>query len=442
MIAPRRHRLVLTLLLTVAFAARLAGAFWWQAHLPQGTRFAFGDSLTYWALGQQLARGGPFQYGSPNASVFRTPGYPLLLAALFRVVGDDPPVIWARGLGAVMGTLAVGSVYWLARQVFDPATGLASAGLAAVYPGAIATSVFVLSEAAFCPVMVAQLAAWVACWQAADGRRACAWAVAAGVLAGLATLVRPSWLMFVPFGLAAAMFFGRPRRRHLGLGLVMLAGLAAAMSPWWIRNWHVAGRFVPTTLQLGASLYDGLNPEADGSSRMSFVARFEALEKEENGTQKGFEYRLDQRLRHASLAWAAEHPGRVLGLAAVKFIRLWNIWPNVAEHRGWTLRLVTLLSYAPALMLGLAGVWRQRGRGWPVVLTWLPAVYLTALHVVFVSSIRYREPAMLVLLVPAAAVLRNCWIYGRSDACATRRDAERPGSRSHAERGNEKRHAE
>ena len=35
-------------------------------------------------------------------------------------------------------------------------------------------------------------------------------------------------------------------------------------------------------------------------------------------------------------------------------------------------------------------------------LCWLPAVYLTLLHVVFVSSLRYREPAMLALLALAA----------------------------------------
>jgi hypothetical protein len=39
------------------------------------------------------------------------------------------------------------------------------------------------------------------------------------------------------------------------------------------------------------------------------------------------------------------------------------------------------------------------------VLVWLPAVYLTLLHTVFVSSIRYREPAMLCLLTLAGAAI-------------------------------------
>ena len=41
------------------------------------------------------------------------------------------------------------------------------------------------------------------------------------------------------------------------------------------------------------------------------------------------------------------------------------------------------------------------------MLCWLPAVYLTLLHVVFVSSIRYRDPAMLAWLALAGGVIRD-----------------------------------
>ncbi len=53
----------------------------------------------------------------------------------------------------------------------------------------------------------------------------------------------------------------------IGLGTVLI------MAPWWVRNARVYGRFVPTALWSGASLYDGLNPEADGGSAMdAFMA--------------------------------------------------------------------------------------------------------------------------------------------------------------------------
>lgn len=404
------HRTQLALVLLAALMVRLVGAVWWQSRLPPQARFAFGDSESYWVLGQTLARGGPYQFNSPDASVFRMPGYPLLLAGLFRLVGHDPQVLWARGLSAVLGTGAVAAVYWLARQRFDRTPALVAAGLAALYPGAVGMSVFVLSEAPFCPLMLAQLAVWTASWQSTSPRRAAWLAALAGALAGATTLMRPGWLLFVPFGLLLAMVFGCRRARHLALGLVMMAGLIAAMAPWWIRNALVVGRFVPTTLQAGASLYDGLNPQADGSSRMGFVPHFEALENQAPAGQADpYEYRLDRRMLHAAFDWSIEHLRRVAELAAIKFVRMWNVWPNEPEHRGWLLRLVTITTYLPALALGIFGAWRCRRGGWTTALCCLPAVYLTLLHLVFVSSIRYREPAMLALLVLAAgAITKGC----------------------------------
>jgi hypothetical protein len=209
------------------------------------------------------------------------------------------------------------------------------------------------------------------------------------------------------------------------IGVCLLTGLVLAMSPWWIRNVDVTGHFVPTSLQVGASLYDGLNPDATGASNMDFVPRFVALcgtatpGCAEDRTQPGaavphdsFELRLDRRLRAESLAWVAENPGRALQLAGVKFLRMWNFWPNEPRLASWPIRLAVLFTYTPLLFFAIIGAWRTLDRGWPYLLCWLPAVYFTLLHMVFVSSIRYREPAMLALLVLAVgAGIRN-WGLG------------------------------
>ena len=90
------------------------------------------------------------------------------------------------------------------------------------------------------------------------------------------------------------------------------------MSPWWIRNYQVAGQFVPTTLQVGASLYDGLNPQATGASDMRFTTEYHRVQKLDDAaagrSSDGFEVRLDRRLRDDAWAWARTHPGESLGL--------------------------------------------------------------------------------------------------------------------------------
>ncbi len=421
----------LALVLVVALGLRLAAGWWWQSRLGDG-RFGFGDSQSYWTLGRAMARGQPYQTG-PESRVFRTPGYPLLLAPLFVLSGGEPSVLWARAESAVCGTLAVGGVWWLARRLYSSRAGTWGGWMAALYPGAVALGALVLSEAPFLALMLAQLCLWTAAWQAKTGGKAAALSVLTGLTAGAATLVRPSWLLFTPLALAVAVIFGGAgkasdtRGRRAVLGAAILAGLLLAMAPWWIRNARVTGHFVPTTLQVGASLYDGLSPTATGASRMDFVAPMTEAERRHPAAAGGrlsdcFEYRLDRRMRSEALDWARAHPGRVAELAAIKLVRLWNLWPNERQFSTWPIRLAVVLGYLPVLALGLAGAVGSFRRGWPYVLCWLPAAYFTLLHVVFVSSIRYREPAMLALMVLAAGRILDFrfWILDSGSSPKTR----------------------
>ncbi|MHB1033845.1 MAG: ArnT family glycosyltransferase [Pirellulales bacterium] len=401
----------LALLLAVALAARLAAGAWWQTRMPQG--FAFGDSETYWRLGETIARGEPYVFRTAEGHamrIFRTPGYPLLLAAMFRVVGDDPSLAWGRALSAVLGTLTVAGVYGLGRMLFDVRAGLVAGWIAAVYPGAVAMSIFILSEAPFCPLMLAQLILWTAAWKTPHPKRATWLSLAAGLAAGAATLMRPSWLLFTPLAVIAGLIFAgqRPRQALLAAGLA--AGLVLTMAPWWIRNATLTGHFVPTTLQVGASLYDGLSRHATGASNMNFASEFVISQGKlpplsKAGTDIDFEYGLDREMREASLVWAKANPRRVAELAGIKFLRMWNIWPNEPMFSRWPVRLAVMVGYVPVMALGLAGAWKFSRRGLPYALCWLPAVYFTLLHMVFVSSLRYREPAMLGWIVLAAGAL-------------------------------------
>jgi hypothetical protein len=121
-----------------------------------------------------------------------------------------------------------------------------------------------------------------------------------------------------------------------------------------------------------------------------------------------------------AIEWARWHPRRVLELAGIKVLRLWNIWPNETELRSWGMRIVVLLTYLPVLLAALYGIWKFTAAGWAYAVAWLPALYLTLLHTVFVSSIRYREPAMLAFIVLAAgAISAGCNYRKLSTAAAT-----------------------
>ena len=84
----------LALITTAALAARAAVAVYWQRHW--NGRFGFGDSEGYFDLGRAIAEGRPYELAPSGARVFRTPGYPLLLAPVFWVSGGTHAVLLAR----------------------------------------------------------------------------------------------------------------------------------------------------------------------------------------------------------------------------------------------------------------------------------------------------------------------------------------------------------
>ena len=122
----------LAVLLVLAFLLRLAAGWAWQSRL--GDDFAMGDTESYWRLGKAIARGEPYELGDTHARVFRTPGYPVLLAPIFWATDDHrTAVLLARAEAALLATLAVLGVWGLTRLLFDDRAAILAAVLATFY---------------------------------------------------------------------------------------------------------------------------------------------------------------------------------------------------------------------------------------------------------------------------------------------------------------------
>jgi hypothetical protein len=184
----------------------------------------------------------------------------------------------------------------------------------------------------------------------------------------------------------------------------MLAGATAVMAPWWARNATIYGRVVPTALWAGASLYDGLNPQATGASDMRFLdaADMQPLDEE---TQ-------ERLLLQRALDFVRARPGRVVELAGIKAARFWSPWPNAENLRSPYIYLSALI-VLPVFALIVIGFWQLRGDIRALALLAGPLLYFAALHMVFVSSVRYRIPGIVPAMGLAAvglATIRARWM--------------------------------
>lgn len=415
------------IILLIAFFLRLGAASYWQRSAEgEGRLFRLGDSHSYWTLASQLAHGLPYQYGSSESRIFRAPLYPIVLTPLAAFSDAAVGVWWARVLGCLLGTLVVALIAWLGWRCGGNHVAVIAAGLAAVYPSAIGMSIIVLSEAIFIPLMLGYILAWQSAWQTDSDKRRWGYGLLAGGLAGAAVLARPSWLLFAPFAWGVGMLCGADRRRQSLLLVSTLVGLSCVMSPWWIRNAYITGRFVPTTLQVGPSLLDGLHEGASGASDedMAFMQTMLAEQLLEDQRQSEplvstLEYRLNARAQAAAVGWAKQNPVEVLKLAGRKFLRIWTVWPDGGEINSVSMRLAITLSSFSVLLLALCYSWSQIGRfSWFYMILWLPTLYFTLLHMVFVGSVRYREPAMM-LLIPLAACAVARWMHYAVERPAT-----------------------
>lgn len=405
-------------LLLLAFIVRVAAASYWHGSASEAEHyFRVGDSYSYWTLATHIGQREPYEYGSENAKLFRAPLYPLLLAPFTWIQDASNAVFSARLLGCLLGTVAVGLIGWLARHIAGVGAGIAAIAIGSFYPSAIGMSITVLSEALFMPLFLGHLLVWTKALERENPN----WlGVLAGALAGLGILARPSWLLFLPFAFAVLALASNQRVKHLTLLTCSVIGLCLVMSPWWIRNATVTGKFVPTTLQVGPSLYDGLHPGATGYSDegMLFMRDIlaEQLAEDAQSPEKlesTLEWRINKRATKLATSWATENPLAVLKLAVRKFGKTWSVWPDGGENGSWVIRIaITISSFSVLLGAGWGTLLlirrKEHERTAPVFLLWLPCLYFTLLHMVFVGSVRYREPAVFVLIALAAYAVSHC----------------------------------
>jgi len=201
--------------------------------------------------------GSSFISDQPAASL--SPVFPLIVAVFFRIFGVHTAnsILAVHVFNCLINALACIPIFLLARRSFgERAAKWAGWGWAffpygIYFSAACAWSTHLLLLCLCCLLYLAQ--------DLEQSSRLRLW-FGFGLLAGFAGLAEPSVLVVVPFLLAlAAWRLARAGKRWLLPGVVASLTLAAAISPWMIRNALVFHRFIPMRGNMGLELWMGNN---------------------------------------------------------------------------------------------------------------------------------------------------------------------------------------
>lgn len=415
-----RHRRLLGAVLLLALAGRIAYVFGLPA--DEASLRALPDQAEYLTLAHNLLDGnGLFFYDDRFGSVayaYRMPLYPAFVAAC------GANLTATRLVQAAVDTSTVWAAALLATALLKPDVRRRGAVWAAVVVAADPFLVFfcglILSETLFAAMLVWGMLLLVVGGQggrltptADDGEPrpyrpddgTALWLLG-GMTVAASTLVRPSAApLAIVLGVAAS-FATRPRdgrpafrpRWPLPVAATMLLLTAGVLFPWAHRNARVVGTWVWTTTNGGITAYDGLNPDADGSSNQTVLRalpQLKAMNEVERSTY----------LSSRAADFLRERPKRALELSVIKAGRTWSPVPLSAEYGSWIHRLVGLVYTLPLYGLTVAGLTYGSMTRAAKAFLLVPAVYFTLVHMASVGSLRYRVPVEPLLSVAAAAAL-------------------------------------
>lgn len=355
----------------LALGPRLAFLALWTS---KGLGEVYGRDL-YYSLAQSWLGWTPM----PAFDATHPPLYTLLIAGvlgLFRSPNPLPVLLLQAVLGAVAAPLT--------RRVGWRLVGEGPARLAALWvaldPALIFFAPHLQTETLF--VFMELLFFWglVALWDETPGPKL----VALGVWGGLTALCRSVFGAYPAF-LFLALWRAKGPLRAFVFCAALGAGWFVPTGLWTARNHAKYGRVVPMSGQMGWTLWEGFSLDREEVRRRPYDmdAESKAL---------GLEHPLDRgaHFMAKTKAFAAANPFEAARIVVGKALLYWRPFPY--DPHSWWQRGALGVYYLVLFALGLVGARAALRRPGPWGAVWALLAYLTAMHSVFFTSLRYRLP--------------------------------------------------
>jgi 4-amino-4-deoxy-L-arabinose transferase-like glycosyltransferase len=359
------------------------------------------DQVSYDALARSLLAGRGYSFTN-NWYPFtpaNTPTahwsflYPLYLAGVYSITGYHPLV--ARLLqGAVGGALLCFLIYRIGRRLVNEETGLAGAGLAAVYGYFIYYNVALMTETFFIVLVLFSLYLSLELKEQPTLAR---WALL-GLTLGVAGLLRQTVLLLVPFLLLWLLWELKEDGVRWGSVAVSVGIIILMIAPWTIRNYLVFHQILLLNSNAGYAFFASNNPNLGTDWRNDVVV---VPVPDELAGQN--EAQLDRALTRRGIQFILADPERYVRLTLDKTLEYFKFWPS--RESGQMSNLVRVFSFGLYLPFMLLGLYLSFARWRSFAVLYLFIVIHTGIHLLSWPAPRYRLPVDAVSMVFAGMAI-------------------------------------
>jgi 4-amino-4-deoxy-L-arabinose transferase-like glycosyltransferase len=400
----QKTSIFLLILLLGAFALRfLAVVALRNPHTFHGMQ-AGADAVEYNRLALNLASGAGYTIHPGTPTAFRAPGFPLLLAGVYRISYEG--YLLAYLTQCLLGSLTCLLIYWLARELVSERSARIAAVLSALYFPSIYSCTVFMSETLFSACLALGLVALIRYMRLGG----IPYLVLSALALGWSTLTRPFSILLLPlFVIVVAAGMMRKGRLRLAPLVVFTAVFLSVVAPWSIRNYLVYRQVVLLTTNGGSTFYGANNDRVlhefrllgGWTSTVELPGRAAIDATPDEVSHDRLEWKL-------GIEWVRSHLANMPILESYKFVRFWL--PDISsQNRKFV--LMDTIGYTPFLLLILIGAGRcirgreyRSGPWWVLHVTMLAAIF-TAL--IFWGSPRFRDGNAPALLVYAALAWRS-----------------------------------
>lgn len=419
----RRNKLAILVLLPVFFATA-ALLFIGMPVLQRyaADRYSIGFADGYDLLAKNLADGNGYRWRADMAeTMIREPGYPLFLAAAFKITGYRIEVARLLNLLLTVG-IAVMLMALARRMTGDPRAAVIAALLFLIHPGMLIAEARGGVEILF--IFVGFVFMLALHWAVERGGL---WRyLVAGLAFGIVVQVRSTPIAFPVLLLLYGLFTATGARERLTAAYrvaILVAGMGLVMVPWVVRNYRLVHEFVPVATLGGVGLQEGLcmcrnvsfgddlypvgrvAGRIRGELARELGMRFEGVEYFQMFYDAHDETAFNRTLYRAAIKEYAGNPGLLVGCVGKNLFNFWFL------GKTWAITKLNMLVQVPLLALvfyGLRIVWRRGDlRKMGILLAYVGSIAIT--HLLVVAEARYSIPVLAFLAIPAGVAVTSIW---------------------------------